>query len=184
MTPDHPLTVRYVDRLNRALGDLPETERAEILTEIRNHISDATAAGTSIEDVLRALGPAEQLARGYRVELLLNPKTSTRRSDRWLKIAGLLALGSWPTFIIVVTLGTIGVTLSLSGPLVFAAGIAKAFGYLPWVMLDCPPWVAIVLIGPATTALGVAAIWGLIAYFKLLARIVRRVLPLHQAAQA
>ncbi|MGH9410293.1 MAG: DUF1700 domain-containing protein [Vicinamibacterales bacterium] len=181
MTPDHPLAVRYVEKLNQALGDLAPTERAEIESEIRNHIADATAAGTSIEDVLRALGPAEQLARAYRVELLLNPKTSTSPSDRWLRIVGLLAVGSLPTFIIVVTLIAIGVSLSVSGPIVFVAGVAKAFGYLPWVMLECPPWVAVVL-GPVTTALGVAAVWGLVAYLKLLARIVRRMLPAHQVA--
>lgn len=153
--------VRYVDKLSEALRDLAPTERAEILTEIRNHIADATAAGTPLENVLRALGPAEQLARGYRVELLLNPKVRTPRSDRWLKMVGLLAVGSLPTFIIVVTLSAVGVTLSVSGPLVFVAGIAKSLGYLPWVMRDCPPWAAIVLVGPATTALDVAALWGL-----------------------
>jgi uncharacterized membrane protein len=182
MIPDHPLAVRYVDTLNDALGDLATGEREEILSEIRNHISDAIAAGTSIEDVLRALGPAEQLARAYRLELLLNPPIPTPHSDRWLAIVGLLAIGSLPTFIIVVTLSAVGVSLSLSGPLVFVAGIAKSFGYLPWVMLDCPPWAAIVLIGPATTAVGVAALWGLAAYVRFLARITRRVLPMHRPA--
>lgn len=68
----------------------------------------------------------------------------------------------------------------MSGPVVFVAGFAKAGGYLPsWVRLDCPPWVAIAF-GPAITALGVASLWGLIAYVKLLARIVRRVLPAQQ----
>ena len=181
MIPDHPLVVRYLDNLEQALGDLAPIERAEILTEIRNHMTDATAAGTAIEDVLRALGPADQLARGYRVELLLNPKLPTYRANRWLRIAGLLAVGSLPTFIIVVTLSAVGVSLSVSGPVVFVAGIAKSFGYLPWVMLDCPPWVAIV-IGPVTAALGVAALWGLAVYLKLLARIVRRAVPVHRPA--
>lgn len=183
MTPDHPLAARYVDTLNQALGDLGKTDRAEILTEIRNHISDATAAGTPIEDVLRALGPAEQLARGYRVELLLNPKAPTPRSDRWLKIVGLLALGSLPTFIIVVTLSAVGLSLSVSGLVVFVAGVAKAFGYLPTWQLDCPAWVAIVL-GPVTTAIGIASVWGLAVYLKLLTRLVRRVLPVRQPASS
>ncbi len=183
MTPDHPLAVRYVDKLSQALGDLAPTERAEILTEIRNHISDATAAATPIEDVLRALGPAEQLARAYRVELLLNPKIATPRSDTWLKIVGLLAVGSLPTLIIVVTLSAVGVSLSVSGVLVFVAGIAKATGEAPaWVTMDVPPWLAIVLVGPALTALGLAALWALVAYVKFLARLVRRVLPAQQPA--
>lgn len=182
MIPNHPLADRYVDKLNQTLGELSPNERAEILAEIRNHISDATAAGTPIEDVLRGLGPAEQLARGYRMELLLNPKVPARRSDRWLRILALLAAGSLPTLIIVVTLGAVGVSLSISGPAVLLAGIAKAGGYLPpWMMVDCPPWVAMAL-GPALTALGVASLWGLVAYVKFLARVVRRVLPAHQPA--
>jgi uncharacterized membrane protein len=180
MIPDHPLAVRYIDKLNQALDDLAPIERSEILTEIRNHISDANAAGTPIEAVFRALGPAEQLARAYRVELLLNPKVAAPRSDRWLRMMGLLAAGSLPTFIIVVTLCTVGLTLSISGPVVFVAGLAKAGGHLPpWVLVDCPPWVAIAL-GPVVTALGVASLWGLVAYVKLLARIVRRALPAQQ----
>lgn len=182
MIPDHPLTLRYTNKLHDALGDLAPAERTEILTEIRHHISDATAAGASIEDVLHALGPADQLARAYRVELLLNSKIPAPRSDRWLRIVGLLALGSLPTFIIVVTLSAVGVSLSVSGPLVVVAGIAKSFGYLPWVMLDCPPWLAIVLIGPVTTAVGAAALWGLAAYLKFLVRLMRRVLPTRQPA--
>ena len=183
MTPDHPLAIRYVDKLSQALADLAPTEHAEILTEIRNHISDATAAGTPIEDVLRALGPAEQLARGYRIELLLNPKMPTPRSDRWLKIVGLLAVGSLPTLIIVVTLSSVGVSFAVSGVLVFIAGIVKAGGDAPaWLTMDVPPWIAIVFVGPTLTALGMAALWGLVAYLKFLARVVRRVLPARQPA--
>ena len=183
MTPDHPLAVRYVDKLSQALGDLAPTERAEILTEIRHHISDATAAGAPIEAVLHALGPAEQLARGYRLELLLNPKIATPRSDRWLKIVGLLAVGSLPTLIIVVTLSSVGVSFAASGILVFIAGIVKASGEAPtWLTMDVPPWVAMGFVGPALTALGVAALWGLVAYLKFLVHLVKRVLPGPQPA--
>ncbi len=183
MTPDHPLAVRYVDALSQALGDLAPTEQAEILTEIRNHISDATAAGTPVEAVLRALGPAEQLARGYRVELLLNPKTPSPRSDRWLKIVGLLALGSLPTFIVVVTLSSVGASFAVSGVIVVIAGIVKTSGQAPaWLTMDVPPWVAIGFVAPGLTTLGLMALWGLVAYLKFLARVVRRVLPARQTA--
>ena len=182
MSPDHPLAIRYVDTLRQALGELAPAERAEILAEIRHHISDAIAAGTPVEDVLRALGPADQLARGYQVELLLNPKTPAPRADRWLRIVGLLALGSLPTFIIVVVLASVGVSLSASGIIVFVAGIVSATGDLPpWVNMDVPSWVAMVL-GPVVTGVGVLAIWGLIAYLKLLVRVVRRVVPARQVA--
>lgn len=182
MTQDHPIAARYVEKLSQALGTLAPAERTEILAEIRNHISDAAAAGTSIEDILRALGPAEQLARGYRLELLLNPGTPAPRSDRWLRIVGLLSVGSLPSFVIVVTLSAAGASLSVAGPFTVAVGIGKALGYLPSMMVDCPPWVAIVVLGPAATALGIAALWALVAYLRFLARLVRRVLPARQAA--
>lgn len=182
MTPTHPLAVRYLDKLSQALGDFVPVERAEILNEIGNHISDAMTAGTPIEEVLTTLGPAENLARGYRVELLLNPKTPSPRSDRWLRIIGLLTLGSIPTLVIVVTLGAIGVSFAASGVAVFGAGIIAASGGVPsWIKLGMAPWAAIAL-GPPLTGLGIAALWALKAYLRFLVRAVRRVVPGRQPA--
>jgi uncharacterized membrane protein len=178
MTLEHPLTARYLGKLSDALSALDPAERHEVVEEIRHHIADATAAGRPLERVLEALGPVDQLARAYKVELLLNPKDQRkRRSWRWLRIVGLIGLGSLPTFIICVVLGSIGLSFSLSGVLVFAAGIASYTGDLPyWMEMDAPPWVALVL-GPPLTLLGLLALAGLVAYVRFVARLVRQVLP-------
>ena len=45
-----PLVTRYLTGLNLALMDMAPAERAEVVAEIKQHISDATAAGKPIDD--------------------------------------------------------------------------------------------------------------------------------------
>lgn len=177
---DLPLVNRYLSDLDGALTQLAPTERAEVVAEIRQHIQDATAAGRPIDDVLRSLGPVDALARAYQLELLVTPRATAPaqpRSDRWLKILGLLAIGSLPTFVIVVVLGTIGLSFIVTGIALFVAGIADSAGVLPtWVSSDVQPWVAIVA-GVAMTILGFLSSWGMVAYLRLVVRVVKRVVP-------
>lgn len=185
MTMDLPLVNRYLTAFDAALTQLAPSERAEVVAEIRQHIADATAAGRPIDEVLQSLGPVAALARAYQLELLVSPRPNAPaqpRSDRWLKIIGLLTIGSLPTFIIVVTLGALGLSFSLSGIAVLIAGIADSMGALPWWMIsDVQPWVAIVL-GIALTLLGLLASWGTVAYLRFVVRLVRRVVPPRAAA--
>ena len=181
MTDAHPLVERYLAKLESGLQGLPAPERAEVVGEIRNHIAEATAAGQPIDAVLTSLGSAEDLARGYAVELLLNrPAVASpgmTRLRRFFMLTGLIAIGSVPTFVVVVVLGSIGLTFIASGLVVFCAGILASTGWLPNnVSVDVAPWIA-VLVGPAMSLLGVAALAGLVAYVRFTARLVRRVLP-------
>lgn len=185
MTIDNPLVERYLAAFDAGLSQLAPAERAEVVAEIRQHIADASAAGRPIDAVLQALGPVEALARAYQLELLVTPRANASaqpRSDRWLKILGLLAIGSLPTFIIVVTLGAIGVSFTLAGVAVFMAGIADSAGALPyWMTMDVEPWVGIV-IGIFMFLAGLLSCWGTIAYLRFVVRLVRRVLPDRSAA--
>ncbi len=181
MTDAHPLVERYLAKLDAGLQGLPAPERAEVVGEIRNHIAEAISAGQSIDVVLTSLGSADDLARGYAVELLLNrppaAKPGLARFRRFLMLTGLLAIGSLPTFVIVVVLGSIGIAFIAAGVAVFAAGILASAGLFPNnVTVDVEPWVA-VLIGPALSGVGVAALVGLVAYIRFTARLVRRVVP-------
>jgi uncharacterized membrane protein len=86
MTVDNPLVERYLTAFSAGLAQLAPSERAEVVAEIRQHIADATAAGRPIDDVLKALGPVEALARAYQLELLVSPRATAPaqlRSDRW-----------------------------------------------------------------------------------------------------
>ena len=137
--------------------------------------------GQPVDKVLASLGSADDLARGYAVELLLNrpPAVSPgmSRFRRFLALTGLIAIGSIPTFVVIVVLGSIGVSFIAAGLAVFVAGIAASADWLPgYVTMDVPPWVAI-LIGPIMGVLGGAALVGLVAYVRFTARLVRRVVP-------
>ena len=178
MTAEHPLVARYLERLNLALADMPPADRADVVQEIGQHITDATAAGKDLDAVLTSLGAADQLARAYQVELLLHPKQAgPSRTDRYLKLFGLVAIASLPTFVLVVVLGTVAIALTTTGLAVFAAGIVDAFGILPrWVQMDVQPWVA-VAIGPILAVVGIVSGWALGLYVRFITRVVRRALP-------
>ena len=180
MTEPHPLVERYLARLDAALADLNATDRKEVVQEIRNHIAEAVAAGKPLDAVLQSLGSADELARAYSVELLLHPRKGAPKRpgvDRFLRVLGLVAVGSIPTLVIVVTLVAIGVSFLASGVAVFVAGVLGVAGHLPyWVQMDVDPVLAIIA-GPPLAIVGVAAIVALVWYVKFAARMVRTVLP-------
>lgn len=180
MTLNNPLVERYLTNLFDLLVHLDMAERKEVVAEIRQHIDDATAAGRPIDEVLQALGPVEALARAYQLELLVKPRAAAAakpRSDRWLKIIGLLAIGSLPSFIILVTLGSIGFSFTVAGVAVVMASIAEQSGTLPvWMTMTIEPWLGIVL-GILMTLLGILCSWGTVMYLRFVVRLVRRVLP-------
>lgn len=169
---------KYLAALDAALTSLAPAERAEVVAEIRQHIADATAAGKPIDEVLGALGPVDALARAYRLELLVMPRASAPeqpRSDRWLKVIGLLAIGSLPTFIIVIVLGTIGLSFTLTGIGLVLAGIGDYAGALPrWVHTETEPWFEII-IGIALFVLGLLSSWATYGYLRFCVRAVKRV---------
>jgi len=169
---------KYLAALDAALTNLAPAEREEVVAEIRQHIADATAAGKPIDAVLAALGPVDALARAYQLELLVTPRPGAPerpRSDRWLKIIGLLALGSLPTFIIVIVLGTIGLSFTVTGVALVLAGAADSAHVLPaWVNMDAEPWFAII-VGVALFVLGLLSSWGCYGYLRFCIRVVKRV---------
>lgn len=180
MTDAHPVAERYLTQLANDLGELAPADRRDVVGEIRNHIAEATAAGKPLDAVLQSLGPADALARAYAVELLLHPRRATSRSPRarrFLALAGLVAIGSIPTLVIVITLGAIGVSFVASGLAVFAGGLMALGGNLPpWIEMDVAPEI-VVAIGPILTVLGVCSLFLLVMYVRFVAKTIRRVLP-------
>jgi uncharacterized membrane protein len=183
MTQEHPLVERYLSRLQDGLSLMPPADRDEVVRDIRSHIAEATAAGTPLESVLTTLGPAEALARAYAVELLLNPapgRPPMSGFQRFFGLAGILALTSIPTLVIVVTLGAVGVSFIISGFAVLAAGFIDLLGIsLPFIgdpVSDVHPAFA-VAIGPVLVVLGAAALAGLWKYLRWLAQTVSKALP-------
>jgi uncharacterized membrane protein len=183
MTQEHPLVERYLQRLQDGLNLMTPADREEVVRDIRSHIAEATAAGSTIDSVLTTLGPADVLARAYAVELLLNPapgRPPLSGFQRFFALAGILALTSIPTLVVVVTLGAVGLSFVASGLAVFGAGIVDTVGIgLPFVdgpASDVHPAIA-VAIGPILCVLGAAALWGLWKYLQWLGLTISKAIP-------
>jgi len=86
----------YLSLLDKTLGPISISERAEIVTEIKSHVLEAQQRdpSLSLEAILSSLGEPEQVANKYLLERGLKPsKPSTRPFVKWL-VAG-LSLWSW-----------------------------------------------------------------------------------------
>jgi len=118
MSTSNPLVQRYLSDFRRHLGRMSEQERNELCLELESHIHEALSAGQSMADVLERLGPAERLAKGYTVELLLEGQSDRGpRIGSLLAAAGLLAGTSLTSIMIVPLLAVAGVGFVLTGPL-------------------------------------------------------------------
>ncbi|MBO1900794.1 hypothetical protein J4H92_02390 [Leucobacter weissii] len=62
----------YLHRLDRVLAGAPAAVREAALDDVRAHIVDARDEGRQIDEILRALGPADAVAQQYRDELALS----------------------------------------------------------------------------------------------------------------
>jgi uncharacterized membrane protein len=91
----NPMTESYFDALSTQLADLPPSRRDEVVRELRTHVLDrleqiTVPSNDDCRTVLKALGTPEEIARQYRVELILNrsawrisPWKMLRTLSRW-----------------------------------------------------------------------------------------------------
>jgi uncharacterized membrane protein len=91
----NPMVESYFSELDSKLTDLPQAPRRDFLLELRAHVMDrlgqlATVSDDDCRTVLKALGTPEEIARQYRMELLLkrpswkiSPITVLRTALRW-----------------------------------------------------------------------------------------------------
>jgi uncharacterized membrane protein len=73
----NPMIESYFAALANQLSDLPQAKRDELVRELRAHLFDrleqiAVPTDDDCRTVLKALGSPEEIARQYRLELLLN----------------------------------------------------------------------------------------------------------------
>jgi uncharacterized membrane protein len=99
---------RYLATFRDGLRGAPAAEREEYIGEIESHIAEAMAAGERADDVLARLGPADRLARGYRVELALS-SGDANAVWRVVAVLGLLVTASIPSMIIIPLMLGLGV---------------------------------------------------------------------------
>ncbi len=83
----------YLRRLERSMADLPAARRAEIVSEIHDHIQDALArlpegaSEADVRNVLEGIGDPDEIASEARADLGIAP---SRR--RWTDIAAVILL--------------------------------------------------------------------------------------------
>jgi uncharacterized membrane protein len=180
MTQSDQSATRYLIHFQSALQRYRVPQAEEIVADLQNHISEALSSGKSHSEVINALGPFDQLARSYAVELLVNfPRnTQVTLASRYLRIASFVIAGSVLSLGIVVTLGLVGVTLLAAGPSLVVGGILQWLGEHPWWINtgNLPP-LAVISLGPIASVAGWGVCWVLWRYILMTARTVRRILP-------
>jgi len=84
----------YLNRLEKSLGQISVSDRAEIILEIKSHIDDAQAAGNDLNEILNALGEPETVANRYLLERgLQTQKTPKHPIVKWLTVGFLGTFG-------------------------------------------------------------------------------------------
>lgn len=99
----------YLAKLERALGSISVSEKAEIIMEIKSHVMDALEnhSDRSVSEILRGLGEPEQVANRYLLERGLEPVKPPRSSTiKWLVIGflGTLSILVVSTFVLIFSL--------------------------------------------------------------------------------
>jgi hypothetical protein len=97
---------QYLTRLDRALGQIAVSDRADIITEIRSHALDAQdrEPSKSMNDILSSLGEPESVANRYLMERGLKAgKPAKTPMVKWLTI-GFLGTFAIVTFAVVLIL--------------------------------------------------------------------------------
>jgi uncharacterized membrane protein len=90
-----PAMDHYFAQLDAKLSDLPDARRQDFLRELRAHVLDrmeqvAAPTADACRNVLKALGTPDEIARQYRMEMILrrspwslSPLTVLRTALRW-----------------------------------------------------------------------------------------------------
>jgi uncharacterized membrane protein len=112
----NPKVTDYLARLNAAVGRLPHAEACDLVREIEVHISDkleGRSNDSAVNHVLSALGTPEELAAGYRAELMLT--RASRSFSPWELLRGAAYLAK---------AGAKGVVVFLLALFGYASGLA------------------------------------------------------------
>ena len=86
----------YLATLDKALGPIPVSSRADIITEIKSHVMEAQERdpNAKLGNILKALGEPESVANRYLLERGLKPGKAARTPIfKWLTIGFLGTLG-------------------------------------------------------------------------------------------
>lgn len=137
MSQQNPLIRRYLDQLDAGLVDanIHADERRDIRQDIDGHLTEALRSGTSLADAITRLGPADELARAYGLELTLNPRGGGDRSPARRLVAALTRTGTLlASVLLAIVMGSLGLGLLVGGFVAIVGGLVAPF--LPPTWLD------------------------------------------------
>lgn len=100
-----PKLEQYLSTLDKSLGQIPVSDRSDIITEIKSHVLDAKDRdpNQSIEQILASIGEPESVANRYLLERGLKPGKPARSPIvKWLTVGFLGTFGITATLIIVI----------------------------------------------------------------------------------
>jgi len=102
--PTDPQLEQYLSALDKNLGQVPVSDRSEIITEIKSHVLEAKERDPdqSMNKLLASLGEPEGVANRYLIERGLKPgRPSKTPIVKWLTIGFLGTFGITALFIII-----------------------------------------------------------------------------------
>ena len=94
----------YLTRLEKCLGPLGISEKAEIITEIKSHVMDTLDNNDTetVKEVLDALGTPRQVAQKYLTEKGIEPKKDSDNSVvKWVSLSLISVIGACLVLMIV-----------------------------------------------------------------------------------
>jgi uncharacterized membrane protein len=149
---------KYLQKVSAGLYRLPENERREILSEIRNHIHEAVNRQEPIQSVLDRLGSPIRLAQSYAGIYNIESGISIWRDMAFFFSAGLAS------YVVIPTLFIVAVTFPLTAVYTIGYSILDLFTDLPgdgvemWYGLTLtgfPAVIASVIIGAILFVIGI-----------------------------
>lgn len=163
---------RFLAALRRALGRMPESEKAEIIYDYEEHFRAGLAEGKGEEQIAAGLGNPRVLGRSYRIDALLEQPEEGGEVKAAAVIGAVFASLSLSLFNVIFVLGPfLGLLGALAGlwaaaVSLAAAGAAGALAPLAWLVAPAArPYLQLEALNPAFVALagiGLAAL-GLLA---------------------
>ena len=161
MSEQNPIVRRYLEQLDAGLDatHIHEDERREIRQDIESHLAESLRSGTALSDAITRLGPADDLAKAYCLELTLNPRqTSDGSPGRWL-VAALVRAGTLlASSLLTIVMGSLSLGLLAAGVVAVLGGFIAPF--LPSAWLDPTlraglPQLVVIVFGVILLAVGI-----------------------------
>jgi uncharacterized membrane protein len=126
--------LKYLEELDRLLGDLPEATRKDIIYDYEEHFRNGLEEGKSEDAIAKALGEPRVIARHYRANYALEQaETKATTGNVFRAVIASVSLGFFNlVFVLGPFIGLLGILAGLSAAAfgITVAGISTFFGVL------------------------------------------------------